>query len=246
MHNCFAIIIALIFSAMSCSGQSFVAKYPKLTSKNLPEFFEDWSAYSDSVAHGADCKSDICNAINAEFDSHFRTIRFLQGDASHYVKKSKRKDYGIIPQYIPVEYYPIELAPNDTLFFSWDYASLHNDILVTDTITPVLRQNELYLTTKISNRLMEFITGLNVENERPYRFIRKNIEKLRRYIDHYNEDHNGGVIFSNYPYIWKVQATKNLIVLHIRDSNYSGYEQWYIIKGNELRKVPGERNAWVE
>lgn len=66
MHNCFAIIIALIFSAMSCSGQPFVAKYPKLTSKNLPKFFEDWSAYSDSVAHGADCKSDICNAINAE------------------------------------------------------------------------------------------------------------------------------------------------------------------------------------
>lgn len=246
MKNKIFITIMLTLSTLVCSGQSFLSKYPKLTKKNLPEFFEDWKGYSDSVVGTVNCHSDICNVVNAEFDSLFRVIRALEGDVSHYVRKPKRKDYGIIPQFIPVEYYPIELAPNDTLFFSWDYASLHNDILVTDTITPVLRPNELYLTTEISDRLLEFITGLNVQNERPYRYLKKNIQELLRYIDSYNGDHNGGVVFSNLPFIWKVQATKNFIVLHIRASNYSGYEQWYVNNGNGLRKVQGERNAWIE
>lgn len=246
MNNYFTIIITLIFSALTCSGQSFIAKFPELTKENLPDFFENWKAYSDSVAGTVTCHSDICNAVNAEFDLYFHVIRALQDCASHHVKRSKRKDYGIIPQYIPVEFYPIELAPADTLFFSWNYASLHNDLLVNDTITPALRPNELYLTTQIRNRLLEFIAGLNVKNERPAKFIQKNIKELRKYIDHYNEEHNGMVVFSNYPYVWKVQATKNFIVLHITTSNYSGYEQWYINYGNGFSRVPGERNTWIE
>lgn len=240
------LIILLTLTAFISSGQTFLTKYPKLTKKNLSEFFEDWKAYSDSVAGTVNCHSDICNAVNAEFDSCFHVIRALQYYASHYVRRSKRKDYGIIPQYIPVEFYPIELAPVDTLFFSLDYASLHNDILVNDTITPALRPNELYITTQTRDRLLEFIAGLNVRNERPAKFIQKNIKELRKYIDHYNEEHNGMVVFSNYPYVWKVQATKNFIVLHIRASNYSGYEQWYINYGNGFRKVLGEKNAWIE
>ena len=246
MNKYLITILVVFLTPLVCSGQSFVDKYPKLTKKNLPEFFEDWKAYSDSVAGTVNCYSDICNAVNAEFDSCFHFIRALQDCASHYVKRSKRKDYGIIPQYIPVEYYPIEIAPTDTLFFSWNYASLHNDILVNDTITPALRPNELYITTQIRDRLLEFIAGLNVRYERPAKFIQKNIKELRKYIDHYNEEHNGMVVFSNYPFVWKVQATKNFIVLHIRASNYSGYEQWYINYGNGFSKVPGERNTWIE
>lgn len=246
MNKYIITILVLLLTAIVCSGQSFIAKFHKLTKENLPEFFEDWKVYSDSVAGTVNCHSDICNAVNAVFDSCFHIIRVLQDCASHYVKRSKRKDFGVIPQFIPVEYYPIETDPTDTLFFSWDYASLHNDILVKDTITPALRPNELYLTMTISDCLLEFITGLNVENERPAKFIQKNIKELRKYIDHYNEEHYGMVVFSNYPYVWKVQATKNFIVLYIRASNYSGYEQWYINYGNGFRRVPGEKNVWIE
>ncbi|MDE5593961.1 MAG: hypothetical protein K2I89_00100 [Muribaculaceae bacterium] len=253
MYKYLTILITLIFSVLVCSGQPFLSKYPKLKKKNLPEFFEDWKAYSDSVAGTVNCHSDVCNAVNAEFDSWFHFIRVLQGDLSHYVAKPKRKDYGVIPQFIPVEYYPIEIAPADTLFFSWvyafacDYTSLYNDIiLVNDTITPALRTNELYLTTNISDCLLEFITGQNVKNERPAKFIQKNIKELRKYIDHYNEEHYGMVDFSNYPYVWKVQAFKNFIILHIITSNYTGYEQWYINYGDGFRKVPGKKNAWIE
>ena len=245
MHKYIAVIFALLLSAMTCSGQSFLAKYTKLTKKNLPEFFVDWKAYSDSVANNVECNSNICKIVNAEIDSAFHVIRALQGDASHYVAKRKLK-YGIIPQSIPVEYYPIVPTPNDTLFFSWDYAAQYDSVLIKDTITPNLGPNELYLTENISTRLMEFITGLNVDNERPWRFIKKNVEALLKYIRHYNEELYGMVIFNDYPYIWKVQATDDFIVLHIRASNYTGYEQWHIKKGERFEKVPGIHNAWIE
>lgn len=155
-NKIFIITIMLALSALVCSGQSFLSKYPKLTKKNLPEFFEDWQAYSDSVAGTVNCHSDICNAVNAELDTCFHVIRELQGCVSHYVKKSKRKEFGIIPQYIQVEYYPISPTPNDTLFFSWGYSQLHIDKMVEDTIKPRLRPNELYLTKNISLCLQDF------------------------------------------------------------------------------------------
>lgn len=110
----------------------------------------------------------------------------------------------------------------------------------------MLRPNELYLTPSIRTRLLEFITGQIVDNGRPAKFIKKNIQELRRYIERYNGEHGRGVNFNTYPYIWKVQATKNFIVLHIRASNYSGYEQWYINYGNGFKRVRGEKNTWIE
>ena len=35
------ITIMLALATLVCSGQSFLSKYPKLTKKNLSEFFED-------------------------------------------------------------------------------------------------------------------------------------------------------------------------------------------------------------
>jgi len=87
---------------------------------------------------------------------------------------------------------------------------------------------------------------LNVANERPHKFKKKNIKELRRYIGYYNGEHNGGVIFNDYPYVWKVQATNDFIVLHIRTSNYTGYEQWYLKVDNRFEKLPGKRNCWIE
>lgn len=163
----------LALSAIVCSGQSFLSKYPKLTKKNLSEFFDDWQGYSDSIADTVNCHSDICNAVNAEFDSCFHVIRELQGCVSHYVKKSKRKEFGIILQNIPVEYYPITPTPNDTLFFAWGYYQMHLDKMVEYTITPRLRPNELYLTSNIYDRLMEFLAGKSVAHERPAKYLKR-------------------------------------------------------------------------
>lgn len=246
MQKYIAVIFALLLSALTCSGQSFLAKYPKLTKKTLPEFFKDWKAYSDSVRDTLKCNTDIFHIVNTAEIGSSRIVKALEGEASHYVKKPRVKKYGIIPQYIPVEYYPIEPTPNDTLFFSWDYASLYDSILVKDKITPLLGINELYLNENIHTRLMEFITGLNVDYEKPWRFINKNIKALQKYLRHNIEEHYGTVYFNDYPYIWKVQATDDFIVLHIRASDYTGYEQWYIKKGERFEEVPGIHNAWIE
>lgn len=245
MHKYISLIFALLLSAFICSGQSFLGKYPKLTKKNLPEFFEDWKTYSDSVASTVKCNSDICNVVNAELDSIFGVTRALQSDISHYVVKPKRKGYGIISQYIPVEYYPISPTPNDTLFFSWGYSQLHLDKMVEYTITPRLRPNELYLTRNIDDRLMDFLAGKSVAHERPAKYHKNNIKELKKYLYCYNEEFNGGIIFNDFPYISYVRATNDFIVLSVRDGYYTGYEIWYIKKDKRFEKVPGIHHAWI-
>lgn len=245
MKNKIFITIMLTLSNLVCSGQSFVDKYPKLMKNNLPEFFEDWEAYSDSVASTVNCHSEICNAVNAEFDSLLQVIRELQGCASHYVKRSKSKDFGIIPQNIPVEYYPISPTPKDTLFFSWGYYQMYLDKMVEDTITPRLRPNELYMTRNIGNRLMEFLTGKNVAHERPAKYLKKNIKELKKYLYRYNGDFNGAVIFNNFPYIYYVRVTSDFIVLYVRDGYLTGYEIWYIKKNGKFERVSGKHNTWI-
>lgn len=44
-------VLTILFAmtAFLCSGQAFLAKYPKLTKKNLNKFFLDWKAYSDTI-----------------------------------------------------------------------------------------------------------------------------------------------------------------------------------------------------
>lgn len=245
MHKYISTIFVLLLTALFCSGQSFLGKYPKLTKKNLPEFFEDWQAYSDSVAGTVNCHSDICNAVNAEFDSCFHVTRELQSCVSHYVKRSKSKEFGIIPQNIPVEYYPISPTPNDTLFFSWGYYQMHFDKMVEYTITPRLRPNELYLTSNIDDRLMEFLAGKSVAHERPAKYLKKNIKELKKYLWRYNGDFNGGVIFNNFPYVYYVRATNDFIVLSVRDGYYTGYEIWYIKKDGKFERVSGKHNTWI-
>ena len=63
MNKYFTILITLIFSALTCSGQSFIAKFPKLTKDNLPEFFEDWKAYSDSISSNITISSPLDSLI---------------------------------------------------------------------------------------------------------------------------------------------------------------------------------------
>lgn len=44
-------VLTILFAMTTflCSGQTFLTKYPKLTKKNLNEFFLEWKAYSDTI-----------------------------------------------------------------------------------------------------------------------------------------------------------------------------------------------------
>lgn len=244
MNKTLVILILTFLAALNCSGQSFLNKYPNLTKKNLPEFFRDWKTYSDSISEHNECSDEICDVVNTELNAVPRMLRNLEGcTLANFINKD---GYSIIPQNIIIEYYPISPTPNDTLFFSHDYCSMYEEVLVKDIITPKLLPNELYLTKAINTLLMKFLTGEDIESHRPSKFIKKNIAALSKYLYHYNGEYNGWVNFNDYPYIWKVQATDDFIVLHIQDGHYTGYEQWYIREGDNFLRVEGQRNQWIE
>lgn len=238
MNKLITIIIVIFISASACCGQSFLDKYPKIKTKNLTEFIIDWKHYSDSIDFTVECNSPICNIVNSYLDSTFYFIRTLQGGVFDWGLEIKPR-YGVIPQNIPVEYYPTSIDPDSTIF------SLYQDIMVTDTLIPKLRTQELYLTKDIEDKLMEFITGCDVKSHRPYKLIDKNIKALIEFI-RYNGEYYGWVDFNDYPRITKIQATPNIIILHIKDSNNTGYEQWYIKTDDEFVKAPEPKNQWCE
>lgn len=247
MIRAIIIFVLTCMAAINCSSQSFLDKYPKLTKKNLSDFFKDWKTYSDSISEHYECSTEICDVVNSELNSVPRALRGLQGcTVTSTVTNFNVNGYSIIPQNIVVEYYPICPTPNDTLFFAHDYCSMYKEILAKDTITPKLLPNELYSTKAISTHLMKFLTGEDVESHRPTKFIKKNITALSKYLYHYNGEYYGWVDFNDYPYIWKVQATDDFIVLHIINGHYTGYEQWYIKKDDNFQKVEGRRNWWTE
>lgn len=65
-NKIFIITIMLALSAIVCSGQSFLSKYPRLTKKNLSEFFSDWEAYSNSVASRAVKNDSLIDMVVAD------------------------------------------------------------------------------------------------------------------------------------------------------------------------------------
>lgn len=95
-------IITILFLGLTtfvCSGQSFLLEYPKLTKKNLSEFFLDWEAYSDSIALKA-AKNDslIDEIVRTEYAPMLLEGRLgMTGKRSHrdilcFRNTSKSKD----------------------------------------------------------------------------------------------------------------------------------------------------------
>ena len=63
MKNRIITTLFLGLTTLVCSGQSFLLEYPKLTKKNLSEFFLDWKAYSDSIALKATKNDSLIDEI---------------------------------------------------------------------------------------------------------------------------------------------------------------------------------------
>lgn len=79
-------IFTVIFSiaTLLCYGQSFLSEYPKLTSKNLDEFFIDWKSYSDSIASKPTKYNNLIDSIQSiEY-----APKILQGCSSPYTADS--------------------------------------------------------------------------------------------------------------------------------------------------------------
>ena len=148
--------VLTIFFAMTafiCSGQAFLAKYPKLTKKNLNEFFLDWKAYSDTITSNY----VITDSVIADIIMWNNVIFGLEGRPTNEPK------YNVVPQTIKIERYFLDV---DTVMaklclgFPEFLEDLKDDQYVVDSVTPVLPWRGLYLTSDINKKLSSFAGGL--------------------------------------------------------------------------------------
>ena len=95
----YIILILSCFLAFMCNGQNFLSKYPKLTKKNLSDFFSDWKTYSDSVASLA-TKNDSLIDMAIGYNYLPQMLEGYRFDKEKYI---------VIPQYIKIERYYVDL-----------------------------------------------------------------------------------------------------------------------------------------
>lgn len=103
----------LALSTLVCSGQSFLSRYPKLTKKNLSEFFSDWEAYSDSIASRAVKNDSLIDMVVA-----YNYLPMQLEGTTYRSGKDASPKYHVVPQYIEVERYYLDV---DTTAFSPRY-----------------------------------------------------------------------------------------------------------------------------
>ena len=73
-------IFTWMFSMAAFLGnsQSFLSKYPKLTDKNLQEFFTDWENYSDSISCSNVFKKIMYCIVNQELSIFMLENKIIQ------------------------------------------------------------------------------------------------------------------------------------------------------------------------
>jgi len=229
----------IIFFGIFTNGQTFLSKYPKLTKKNLPEFFADWKAYSDSVkASNVIADSVLEYIINYEY-----AIFWLEG-STH----GNLPIYKVIPRSIKVERYYLDI---DTVMarlchgFPDFIPDLRDDQFTVDSITPVLPHKGLYLTSEIDRTLSNFIGGL-ISGSKISKINKRNVSKLKEYIP-VDYGHWGGYWwFTSFPLITYICYANNLIAVMRRTSWCTGDVIWYIKESGKFARCPKPIISWIE
>lgn len=242
-NKIFIITIMLTLSAIVCSGQSFLSRYPKLTKKNLSEFFSDWEAYSDSIASRAvknDSLIDMVVAYNYR-PKELERRTCLSG-------KNAVPKYHVVPQYIDVERYYMDVDTtvfNPRYGFPNYYSELTDNEYRIDSIIPQLPYRGLYLTSDISETLSTFVGGCR-NGDKIEKINKENLKILKKYIP-VDYGHWGGYWwFTSFPLITNICYADNLIAVKIRTSWWTGEETWYIKKDDEFVRREEPAGEWIE
>lgn len=243
MKNKIFITIMLTLSAIVCSGQSFLSRYPKLTKKNLSEFFSDWEAYSDSIASRAVKNDSLIDMVVAY---NYRP-KELERRACLSGKNAVPK-YHVVPQYIDVERYYLDVDTtvfNPRYGFPNYYSELTDNEYRIDSIIPQLPYRGLYLTSDISETLSTFVGGCR-NGDKIEKINKGNLKILKKYIP-VDYGHWGGYWwFTSFPLITNICYADNLIAVKIRTSWWTGEETWYIKKDDEFVRREEPAGEWTE
>lgn len=236
-------ILTLIFGMVTfCSnGQSFLSNYPKLTRKNLNEFFTDWKTYSDSIALKATTNDSLMNRIQ-----RIESLPVLTAGQPDVTKASPR--YFVLPQYIKIERYDIDV---DTITAKLDLGfpsfipDMKDSQYTVDSIMPVLPREGLYLTPDINRILSTFAGGLK-ENDKTVKIKKGNVRRLKKYIA-VDYGHWGGYWwFTSFPLITGICHANNLIAVMRRTSWCTGDVVWYIKENDAFVRQPKSVVSWIE
>ena len=242
-NKIFIITIMLTLSTLVCSGQSFLSKYPKLTKKNLSEFFLDWEAYSDSIASRAVKNDSLIDMVVADNYRPKELERRTCLSGKNAVPK-----YHVVPQYIDVERYYMDVDTtvfNPRYGFPNYYSELTDNEYRIDSIIPQLPYRGLYLTSDISETLSTFVGGCR-KGDKIEKINKGNLKILKKYIP-VDYGHWGGYWwFTSFPLITNICYADNLIAVKIRTSWWTGEETWYIKKDDEFVRREKPAGEWIE
>ena len=233
-------VLTILFAMTTflCSGQTFLTKYPKLTKKNLNEFFLDWKAYSDTI----NSNNVVADSIIADIIMWNNIIFYLEG---HPVNEPQ---YNVIPQTIEIERYYLDV---DTVMaklchgFPEFIEDLRDEQYVVYSVTPVLPCRGLYLTPDINKKLSSFAGGLK-NGDKIGNINKKNVKILKKYIP-VDYGHWGGYWwFTSFPIIINIRYADNLIAVMRRTSWWTGDVIWYVKEDGKFIRRPEPITSWVE
>lgn len=236
-------ILFLSLTTLVCSGQSFLLKYPKLTKKNLNEFFLDWEAYSDSIASKATKNDSLIDEI-----VYTEYAPMLLKGQFRMARKNVSLRHFVFPLCIKVERYYIDV---DTVMAKLELGfpsfipDMKDDQYTVDSITPILPHRGLYLTSDINKTLSTFVGGLKKGNKIA-KINKKNVGELKRFIP-VDYGHWGGYWwFTSFPLITNICYANNLIAVMRRTSWCTGDVIWYKKENGKFVRYPKPITNWIE
>lgn len=244
MKNKIFIALLIAMSTFVCNGQSFISKYPKLTKKNLSEFLSDWEAYSDSVTSNVTKNDSLIDMIVC----YNYLPLLLEAGTCMPGKGDAFPKYFVIPQYIKVEKYDIEV---DTVTAKLDFGfpsfipDMKENQYSVDSITPIQLPKGLYLTSDINKVLSTFVGGLK-EGDKLRKINKGNVRKLQKYIP-VDYGHWGGYWwFTSFPLVTRICYANNLIAIMRRTSWCSGDVIWYVKENGTFVRREQPITSWIE
>lgn len=243
MRNKIFITLMFVVATFVCSGQSFLSKYPKLTEMNLSEFLLDWGAYSDSIASMVANKDSLINMV---VDYNYSLLP-LDGK-THVSKKYAPPKYHVIPQYIKVERYYLDVdttMAKQIFGFPSYIPDMKEEQYAVDSITPLSPRKCLYITPDIDKKLSAFAGGLK-NGEKTNRIHKNNVSRLREYIP-VDYGHWGGYWwFTSFPLITGICYADNLIAVMRRTSWCTGDVIWYVKENGKFVMRQQPVSLWIE
>lgn len=234
-------ILCAIAGVLCCGAQSFIPRFPKLSEKNLPEFFNEWQQYSDSIAS----KNVIDDPVLANvIDYEISLIKFdAENDSLVDLPK-----YYVVPEKIQLDRYHIEV---DTLNaranngFPEFLLPTAEGVYASYTVTPPLPEKGLYYTENLNQPLWEFLGGTAVNGERE-EIDHDNVRLVERYIPLYYGHWGGYWWCYSLPLVESIAWFDNLIIVERRTSWHTGDLIWYVKGPEGFERTGRPVSTWIE